>query len=427
MLAALASLLCASTEWMHRNTVFLTFKLESQKPGYGQVYWAIDSALSENARKGFRVRQGENWIRLSIPNMARQIRIDPLTNEGLFNISDIRLQRPNCISLFNYWCHLPLEINEVKGLYQIQLEAISARYHYRATGTDPSLLWAIRPLGPKFIPIVFQCGLFGLIVGAGMLGISLICERWRKREYSPNIAATGLILLVFPFTGLALNAIGGTDNMLIPERWIFFGSLALFGFTYVAGSFVRVTALTAIRIAVIGLALGLLLPDLAFRIGLTPRPLAGHEPTEYHWRIGRNYLDNVDHSALAYSKELAHLKLLLPAESVILTDATTSYYLSAVLNVFTRTSLPHHEVPGFTMNRDELGRLCAVLLVRGTPEHFADILERHGVTHVLINVDNINPNIRLLCKGISPLETRKLVRTQGEIIYSSKHFLLVQT
>jgi hypothetical protein len=413
--------------WVNQDIALLSFDIQSSVPSHGQVYWASAQPFSEERVKHFPVTTQKQSVTIALPENATEFRLDPIVEQSNFSISNIKLRQTLCMSWIEGLCSHNYDIEDAVATNEIRRHSDPDQLDFVSTGNDPFFHWKkdpedsadvlVRAFVAGFLPALALSFLI-LLVSFGLA--QKIDHKWvvRRVPYS-----TALLLLLYPLASSIFASIDQSYRSSLTDQVLFLGVLLFFSVSFLNFSQNGSTQGVALRLTVTGLVLSLILPDFLFHLGFNSRPFAGGEPTEYHWRIGRTYQDNFDHSSLKYINELTEIDELTSAESIFLTDVATSYYLASLTDSFVRVVHPHHFVDKFSIEGELYKRLCQSLTQQSRFTDAKRILKDYKVTHVLLNKDQNNRNVKTFCHGGQNRPTlRSNLGQLGKIIYTSNNF-----
>ena len=402
----------------------LSFEIYSDTDSSGQVYWSQGENFSEKSKFAFKVKSDPTLINISIPLDATSIRIDPLINSGFFTLKNMALRLPFCALPQTDLCQraIKIELSQIKNNALYRIAEVPNRYF--SINDDP---WIILS---SFFNRTLSLGMWNMIsCFVHILGLSLliISTYWflnhrslKNLDISSRLTASAPLLTFSPIMFLLYSVeINQEMHPLLENISIF---LPFFLFLFLFFGFKTKTNKQIRTFFTFFLVLVMLLPDILFHFNVFPRPLAGREATEYHWRTFRNFADNHSNSSLKYRDEIESIDKLLPRDSIVLSDIATSYYLAASSRHNVQLIHDHHQITGYSLGFESMKDLCDRLSTRSSTGEVLEVFREVGTTHLIINNDKKNKNIGVLCKNENILKVAlSQLKKDGRQIYQSQY------
>ena len=377
-----------------------------------KIYWRqANEGFTESQSTAANILPGEQTISLRFragPELS-QIRLDVDAHpEATISVSRLRVVRDVCLLPVSKWC-----VADWTGVDPISVhDAEVVKNHtlvITTLGQDPYLIWDFptdlksrkKPLLNNILVVTGLFSAYGLFIGL-----------WFSREIAklaPAILRSLPVLLVYPIMiGLQYLSEPFFKEMFL-ERAVFLFSAILF-LVLILGQVMRGQSLLgrSLRITIFVVFGSIVAIDISFHLGFIGSWRYGSETAAYHWKLGRSFDSNYQHSSLKYERDLVTLDHDIQLSGRALSDVATSVYLASTTKLSVVNPLPHHRIARRSLTNSDIEVLCDK---DSSWEILREILARLEVDYVVINHDRENPNVVRSC---SSLRTDQLMqRFQG--------------
>jgi len=377
-----------------------------------KIYWRqVNEGFTESQSTAANILPGDQTISLwfrSGPDLS-QIRLDIDAHpEETISVSRLRVVRDNCLLPVSKWCVAdwtgvdPISVHDAE-VFKNQTLVITT------LGQDPYLIWDF-PTGlksqkkPLLNNILVVTGLFlayGLVIGLWFSG--------EIAKLAPAVLRSLPVLFVYPvMIGLQYLSEPFFKEVFL-ERAVFLFSAILF-LVLILGQVMRGQSLLgrSLRITIFVVFGSIVAIDISFHLGFIGSWRYGSETAAYHWKLGRSFDSNYQHSSLKYERDLVTLDHDIQLSGRALSDVATSVYLASTTKLSVVNPFPHHRIARRSVTDSDIDALCDK---DSSWQILREILARLEVDYVVINHDRENPNVVRSC---SSLRTDQLMqRFQG--------------
>jgi len=251
-----------------------------------------------------------------------------------------------------------------------------------------------------------------LVVTGLFLAYGLVIGLWFSGEIAklaPAVLRSLPVLFVYPIMiGLQYLSEPFFKEMFL-ERAVFLFSAILF-LVLILGQVMRGQSLLgrSLRITIFVVFGSIVAIDISFHLGFIDSWRYGSETAAYHWKLGRSFDSNYQHSSLKYERDLVTLDHDIQLSGRALSDVATSVYLASTTKLSVVNPFPHHRIARRSVTDSDIDALCDK---DSSWQILREILARLEVDYVVINHDRENPNVVRSC---SSLRTDQLMqRFQG--------------
>jgi hypothetical protein len=412
---------------LNKDEVIVDVELDSSIDSSIHFFWDSGSGFNVVQSTSDHIFEGANHIRIKIYDDIKGIhglRLDPISHYGHFSIDVIQLENAACLFFIEQYCSKKLSID--KAMQTEGLEKIENQQHqYMATTQDPMIVWGLISDSGNHKIKILVVNLLLVMGGASLLwGALAFLERgsgFRKQYLHYRfLFSSGLLLLIYPVVYIAFWFAHQYINLTSFNSAFFIVSLLLFVAYFLFPRHFIKKRVSSSYIFVASIIIILISPDFLYHLGVANKVTDKVvEPWEYHWRLGRSFDDNYEHSSLKYIEDIENISKQLPPKSVVLSDTATSYYLTAMLDVFVRNPLFHHKVSG-SIKDDDLVVFCN----SNTQEDAVDVLTKYDIEFMVINYDENNPNVDSLCSGQKEKVLANRLETEFDLLYQGQYMSL---
>ncbi len=399
----------------HRDRIAVSFELSSSADAVAKLFWGEVGGFDEQRQVQFALQGGQEpqrYLTADIP-VSAFIRLDPVNQPSRFYLSDLSLHFRD--SPLPWVGRNRATVPLAAAVGWTQVEAGTAPHHFVASGVDPQLVFRLA-LDPseRRRPLV----LAGLVLAVGLVAGVFLARALVARVASGSaprtltLAEIALLAGIYGVYALAVILLRAFVDLAPYSGAMVYATVGVFWLYGALSGWGRSAPGMAASILVGTAVFAAMGHDVLFRLGVIERATFSRAETpSYHWRIDRSPADNYQNSSLRYYDDFDKLANILPADSLVLADRVTGYYLTAALPVFSANPSPHHRIATMraelTNVSDEfVEALCGREEGLGgqTPREYLERKRRYHrkygwpeLRYVVVNKDDVNRNVRLHC------------------------------
>jgi hypothetical protein len=377
---------------LNEEKLVLELSISSENDSHLKVYWNKGDGFSERLSIRVPISAGiTQKVRLSNPLLEdiQILRIDPISAEGNFSLSKVKVEWAACIIPVKLICDYPLILDNIILSNNVSYLGVSEGILY-AESNDPQLVWHLPSVSDR------QTNIYALNIGilSIVLCLGFVVLGWRKIE-ELGVAVSRkksifVILLFYPLLRCAHFL--SSEFIFYPElnRAALVVTIGVTSFVLWLNQSNKILRIRPTNILLLLVMISALAPDISFHLGIGQRWVYGTEPAEYHWRIGRTFKENYRNSSLGSLKDMREVKKFIRKGEKVLADVATSHYLAASTMGVSVNPLGHHRVGEPWISDQEKQLLCSGT---ASPIAFKEIIHRLNVRYVLVNHSNTDKNV----------------------------------